>query len=407
MIWFVAWRNIWRNRTRSLIIMSAIVIGIFAGTFSAAVLKGMMEQRVQNVINLELSHIQIHNPEYLEIKEMHEYLNNVSEIALTLDTISEVKAHSERVIVNSMIASAESGAGVQLFGIDPAKEKQITTMHQQIVEGNYFDDARRKSIVLGRKLAEKLNVKIGSRPVLTFQSIDGVLVYESFKVVGIYETVNSTYDEMHAFVLKNDLLSITHIDDDAAHEIAILLHSNDMTKPVKRKLKAAFPSADIQSWTDLSPEMSVVTKGMEFSMYIFIGIILLALLFSIINTMLMVVLERTKEIGMLMSVGMSRLRVFFMILLESVYLSGFAGVIGIAIGYGTAMLTARSGIDLSALYGQGLRSFGYDPVMYPDITPEMALHITIMVLITGIVASIVPARRALKLKPAEAIRTDM
>ncbi|MDA3865951.1 MAG: ABC transporter permease [Salinivirgaceae bacterium] len=407
MIWFVAWRNIWRNRTRSLIIMSAIVIGIFAGTFSAAVLKGMMEQRVQNVINLELSHIQIHNPEYLEIKEMHEYLKNVPEIASKLDTLSGVAAYSERVIVNSMIASAESGAGVQLFGIDPTKEKQVTTLHEQIVEGDYFADARRKSIVLGRKLAEKLNVKIGSRPVLTFQSIDGVLVYESFKVVGIYETVNSTYDEMHAFVLKSDLLSITHIDDNAAHEIAILLKNNDLTKPVKKKLIAAFPSSDIQSWTDLSPEMSVVTKGMEFSMYIFIGIILLALLFSIINTMLMVVLERTKEIGMLMSVGMSRLRVFFMILLESVYLSGFAGVIGIAIGYGTSMLTARSGIDLSGLYGQGLRSFGYDPVMYPDITPEMALHITIMVLITGIIASIVPARRALKLKPAEAIRTDM
>ncbi len=407
MIWFIAWRNIWRNRTRSLIIMIAIIIGIFAGTFASALMRGMMEQRVQNVINTELSHIQFHHPDFLQLKEPDKYMKNLNQKISVIDTTSGVEAHSERIIINSMVSSAETGSGVQLRGIDPAKEMQVTNLHEQIISGNYFEDGKSKRILIGKKLAEKLKVKVKSKVILTFQALDDTLVYEGFKVAGIFETVNSTYDETHAFVRYDDLAKALEMPANACHEIAILMKQSKSVDPAKASFTSAFPHLDVQSWTELSPEMQVLTKSMELMTYIFIGIILLALLFSIINTMLMVVLERTKEIGMLMSVGMNKLRVFTMILLESVYLSGFAGIIGIVIGYGTAKLTSVSGIDLTSLYGEGLRNYGYDPVIFPDIDFAMVINITLMVLFTGVVASLVPARKALKLNPAEAIRTDM
>lgn len=407
MIWFIAWRNIWRNRIRSLIITTAIVIGIFAGTFAAALLKGMMEQRIQNVINTELSHIQLHEPEFLKLKESEKYMENITEKTSVIDTISGVKAHSERIIINSMVSSAETGAGVQLTGINPDKEPQVTNLHEQVIKGDYFKSDKKQRIIIGNKLAEKLKVKVNSKVVLTFQALDDTLAYEAFTVAGIFETVNSTYDETHAFVRKKELAEALEIPDNTAHEIAVLLEKNELTKPVKKVIAKSFPNTSVKSWTDLSPEMQVLTASMELTTYIFIGIILLALLFSIINTMLMVVLERTKEIGMLMSVGMNRIKVFTMILLESVYLSTFAGIIGIGIGYGIAKITSYTGIDLSNLYGEGLRNYGYDPVMYPDINIVMVINITLMVIITGIIASLIPARRALKLNPAEAVRTDM
>ncbi len=407
MIWYIAWRNIWRNRRRSLIIIIAIVIGIFAGTFAAALIKGMIEQRVQNVINTELSHIQLHEPDFLKLKEAERYLENINDKTKILDTIQGVSAHSERLIINCMVASAETGSGVQLIGVNPEKESKVTNLHEQIYEGTYFGENKDNGIIIGKKLAEKLKVKLKSKVVLTFQALDDTLVYEAFRVVGIFETVNSTYDETHAFVRKSRLAEALEMPANTAHEVAILLDRNNLTQPVKSKLEQQLSSISVKSWTDLSPEMQVLTKGMEFSMYVFIIIILLALLFSIVNTMLMVVLERTKEIGMLMSVGMSRLRVFIMILLESVYLSGFAGIIGVGIGYGIAKFASVQGIDLSNLYGQGLKTYGYNPMMYPDIDFNMVVNITIMVIITGVIASIVPARRALKLNPAEAVRTDM
>ncbi|PLX21151.1 MAG: ABC transporter permease [Salinivirgaceae bacterium] len=407
MIWYIAWRNIWRNRMRSIIIMVAIIIGIFAGTFAAAMMKGMMDQRIHNVIKTELSHIQIHEKDFLKLKETEKYLQNVNQISKVLDTISDVVAHSERVITSAMVMSADGNAGINLIGINPSKEKLVTNLYDQIIEGSYFDDGKSKRIVIGKKLAEKLNLKIGSRPVFTFQTITGNLTNDTYRVVGIFETVNSTYDETHAFVNINELTPILEMPENSTHEVAVLLNQNNKSDKVKEEIKSVFPDYSVLTWTDLSPEMKVVTKGMEFSMYIFIAIILIALLFSIINTMLMVVLERTKEIGMLMSVGMNRLKVFRMILLESVYLSGFAGIIGVGIGYGIAKIFSVSGIDLSNLYGDGLRNYGYDPVMYPDIDISMVINITIMVFITGILASIIPARRALKLNPAEAVRTDM
>lgn len=407
MIWYIAWRNIWRNRQRSLVMITAIVVGIFAGTFASAVLKGMMEQRIGNVIKTELSHIQIHEKEFLQFSETDKYLHNVDSIALVLDTLRNVSAHSERVVVNAMVMSADGNAGIKLTGVDPSKEMRVTNIHEQIVEGSYFEKGKTKQIVIGRKLAGKLNIKIGSRPVFTLQTVNGILTNDVYKVVGIYETVNSTYDETHAFVHNDELIRVLEMPDKSAHEVAVLLDNNNYTNQAKTSLVKAFPEYSVMSWTDLSPEMRVLTKGMEFSMYIFIAIILIALLFSIINTMLMVVLERTKEIGMLMSVGMNKMRVFKMILLESVYLSSFAGGIGVGVGYGIAKIVSVTGIDLSNLYGQGLKSYGYDPVMYPDIDVSMVINITIMVFITGILASIIPARRALKLNPAEAVRTDM
>ena len=386
--------------------MIAIIIGIFAGTFASALMRGMMEQRVENVINTELSHIQFHHPDFLKLKEPEKYMENLPEKVAVIDSAQGVEAHSERIIISSMVSSAETGSGVQLTGINPAKEKKVTNIHEQIIAGDYFEEGKAKRIVIGKKLAEKLKVKVKSKVVLTFQALDDTLVYEGFKVAGIFETVNSTYDETHAFVRYDELAKALEMPQNTCHEIAVLMENNEAVDSTKINFAKAFPGLDVQSWTDLSPEMQVLTKSMELMTYIFIGIILLALLFSIINTMLMVVLERTKEIGMLMSVGMNKFRVFTMILLESVYLSGFAGIIGIVIGYGTAKLTSVSGIDLTGLYGEGLRNYGYDPVIFPDIDFPMVINITLMVLLTGVVASLVPARKALKLNPAEAVRTD-
>jgi len=387
--------------------MIAIIIGIFAGTFASALMRGMMEQRVENVINTELSHIQFHHPDFLKLKEPEKYMENLPEKIAVIDSAQGVEAHSERIIISSMVSSAETGSGVQLSGINPTKEKKVTNLHEQIIAGDYFEAGKVKRIVIGKKLAEKLKVKVKSKVVLTFQALDDTLVYEGFKVAGIFETVNSTYDETHAFVRYDELAKALEMPQSTCHEIAVLMEDNKAVDSTKINFAKAFPSLDVQSWTDLSPEMRVLTKSMELMTYIFIGIILLALLFSIINTMLMVVLERTKEIGMLMSVGMNKLRVFTMILLESVYLSGFAGIIGVVIGYGTAKFTSVSGIDLTGLYGEGLRNYGYDPVIFPDIDFPMVINITLMVLLTGVVASLVPARKALKLNPAEAVRTDM
>jgi putative ABC transport system permease protein len=402
----IAWKNIWRNKVRSLVILTAIALGIFAGVFSMGFYKGMAEQRVKSAISTEASHIQIHQKGYITDPNIKSYIPHADEITSSIDTLGTVKHSSSRIIVNSMITSAETGSGVRLIGIDVSDEKQVTDLYTRLVDGKYLEGIKRNPILIGDKLAEKLNVKIRSKVVLTLQNMEGEMMYASFRVAGIYKTSNTMYDESTAFVRKEDIAKLINLEPTAAHEIAILLNSSESLDETMDRIEKEYSKFDVKNWKEIMPEVALVEQSMDIPMYIFMGVILFALLFGIINTMLMAVLERRKELGMLMAIGMVKVRVFRMIMLESVLLSLTGGVLGIIIGALITVIFSKIGINLSST-SQGYEALGYDPFVYPVFKMSMAVIVTIMVLITGFLASIYPAFKALKLKPADAIRIDM
>ncbi len=406
MIWSVSWRNVWRNKTRSMVIISAIALGVFAGVYTIAFMFGWVNQRINAVINTEISHIQVHHPEYIETNDVHDFIPDIKTIQSAAENKTQVKAVSSRVLSTCMISSAETGSGLQLVGIDPKKEQQVTNLHEKIIEGDYFEETKKNQIVIGKKLADKLKVKLRSKVVITLTEMDGTLTGGAFRVTGIYQTANSAYDEMKAFVRASDLKRLIKIDEHAGHELAVLLNENNQVEQVASELKSAFPDLQVMSWLEIMPDMKMMNESMNLMMYIFVVIILLALGFGIVNTMLMVILERIKEIGMLMAVGMNKLRVFSMIVLETVYLSLTGGVIGIALALVLIAITAHTGLDLS-LWAEGLNSLGFDAVIYPEIGFDSVIVVTILVILTGILAAIYPAKKAIKLNPADALRIEM
>ncbi len=405
MIWSISWRNIWRSRVRSIVILSAIALGLFAGVYSVAFMLGWVNQRVNNIIATESSHIQIHHPDYLKSNDLKDFIPNIREVRRETEAEPQVKAAAERVIVNAMVSSAETGSGVQLIGVDPEQEKQVTDLHEKIIKGKYLDQEHTNQIIIGQALAEKLKVKEKSKIVITLTELDGTLTGGSFRVSGIFKTANTTYDEMKAFVRAGDLRELIQLDDASGHEVAVLLNESDIEKQMTQKLEETFPDLDIKSWLQLMPEMQMMNENMGFMMYFFVGIILLALGFGIVNTMLMVILERVKELGMLMAIGMNRKRIFGMIMLETVLLSLTGGVIGIILALIITWITQQTGVDLS-MWAEGLNAYGFNSVIYPEIDLMSVIEITFLVIAIGVLAAIYPARKAIKLKPAEAIRTD-
>lgn len=406
MIWSVSWRNVWRSKTRSLVIITAITLGVFAGVYTVAFMFGWVNQRVASVINTEMSHIQIHQKEYLETNEVHDYIPNIDSMKLDIQSMPLVKAVSERVIANCMISSAETGSGIQLMGVFPEEEMLVTNIHQKIVDGEYFEGVKSNPIVIGEKLAEKLNVKVRSKVVVTITEMDGTLTGGAFRVAGIYRTSNSSYDEVKAFVQADDLRRLLKLDSKAGHELAIFVKDYGTEDQIALELNSRYPDLETLTWEQLVPDMQIMNDNMNFMLYIFVGIILLALGFGIVNTMLMVILERVKELGMLMAVGMNRARVFTMIVLETVFLSLTGGTVGIILALILTQITSKTGIDLS-IWGDGLNSLGFDSIIYPEIGFDSIVGVTVMVIITGILSAIYPARKAIRLNPAEAIRIDM
>lgn len=401
----IAWRNIWRNHLRSSVVLMAIAIGIFGGLASVGIMKGMIIDLVDNALKTETSHIQIHNPKFTENNEVHFTIPNEVESLEKIRNLEEVAGVCSRTKVFGMAATASKGSGVMINGIDPESEKSVSKVYTLLIDSNsaWFGSGKKNRIVISKRLAEKLKAKIKSKIIITFQDYEGNLTGASFKVEGIFKTQNSMFDEMNVFVQQKDLNRLLILPENQTHEIAIMLNDHQNTDAYAAKFKTRFPDLLTEAWYQVNPYLKMSSDMIGYMLFIFMSIILLALGFAIVNTMLMVVLERRKELGMIMSIGMNRRRVFSMIMWETVLLSLTGALIGIVLTSLFVMYFGQNGIDVSSV-SEGFESVGYTSIIFPELSVLDYIQVVVLVFITGIIASIFPSIRALKMKPAEAIK---
>lgn len=409
MTFLISWKNVWRNKLRSGIIILAIAIGLFGGIFSNAFFVGMAYQRVESAIKYETANLQIHNPKFLLDESINNGIPNADAIGKKIDDIPEIKGISLRLTETGMASTAEANAGVMINGIHPDAEQNVTRIQEKISSGNYLAKTDKIGIMIGEKLSDKLNAQIGDKIVLSLADGQGEVIYGAFKVKGIYDTHNHMFDGLHVFVNYSDLQNLLKTADGFYTEVAISLDNNDQTMAVKEDInktlsaEIANKELNVEDWSEIDPTLKLMVQSMDYFAWFFIGIILIALAFGIVNTMIMVVMERTREIGMLMAIGMNRGRIFRMILWETVFLSFVGAIIGMLISAGSLQLFMNTGLDLS-IVGEGMNAYGMDTVIYPKAEFSFYASVGIMVFITALIASIFPARYALKLQPANAIR---
>jgi len=430
MISALSWKNIWRNKVRSLVVIGAMTFGIFGGLFTSAIYKGMSDRRVKDALTKEVSHIQIHDPKYIENPEIGLTLPDPAAIVRYAEHLPGVKAATERLKIFSMINSSAASSGVTVLGINPDKEKIVSELYTAIYDsvtlaeklkltdrdvigtyltdstGSWFGSTARNPVVIGESLARKLKAKINSKVVLTFQGADGNLTGGSFRVCGIYRLDNNMFEEANVFVRKTDLALLAALSPDDAHEVVIFMNEPKLLDSVMQSLTAEYRDLDVMDWKTLLPDVGMLNDLMVVSMIVIMVIILGALGFGIVNTMLMVVLERVKELGMLMAIGMNKRRIFTMIILESVLLCLTGAAAGMAAGVVVIEVFNKQGIDLTAYAQKGMEAWGYSAVLYPSLSWNFYLVVAFLVIFTGIAASAYPAWKALKLNPADALRTE-
>jgi ABC-type lipoprotein release transport system permease subunit len=404
MIFSIAWRNIWRSPQRSLVVLCAICLGLFGGVFSMAFTNGMSLQRIRSAISTEVADIQIHSPEFLAKGEILDTIPAPRAVIARLSALPGVSHWSSRIKINAMAASATTGTGVVLYGIDPADERAVSSIADRVGQGGYLADGGRNDIVVGAKLAQKLRVRLGSKIVLTMQAADGAITGGAFKIAGIYKTDNSAFDETAVFSVAADLRVLTGLSKDAVQEIAVRTADSRAAPAAAARLQAMFGSLVVESWEKSSPELALLESIMTYMMFLFLVIILVALAFGIVNTMLMAILERTRELGMLMAIGMTKTRIFAMIMVETVLLCLTGGAAGMAASAAAIAYFGNKGIDLSSV-SRGLSALGYGSLVYPQMDVAFYVALSILIMATGIASSVYPALRALRLQPAKAIRT--
>lgn len=399
----MAWRNIWRNRMRSIVIVLSVAIGLFAGIAVLALYKGMLHGRVRTVIDAEVAHIQIHDTSFKKDYDPAYVIVKSDTILKALRSMPQVKAFSARSITQGMLVTTTGSAGVQINGVQPREEYEVSGLKKKIIEGEGFKPGKKNEIVIGERLADKMKLKTGSKLVLTFTDSAADIVSAAFRVAAIYRSNNAPLDERNVYVEKETLNQLLNIGNDF-HEIAVLLYRDEDMNLVQKKLQKQFPSYQVETWRQISPETDLMVNTVDVYSYIIMIIIMLALAFGIINTMLMAILERTREIGMMTALGMKRFRLFFLVLFETIFLT----ISGTPIGLGTAWLAInyfnKNGLDLSGMGKELMSSFGYSTMIFPEFPSDKIITVLLIVIITAIVSCLFPALKALRLQPVEALR---
>lgn len=402
----IAWRSIWRSKLRSSVVILAIASGLLGGLFSSSWMNGMAQQRVKNTFIYETGHMQMHHPEYAENQEVRKTVRKMEVKMHELIDIIGIKAVTDRILVTGMAATANKNTGVNIIGVDRDHERKVFQIYKRIdsASGNFFEDNRKNSVVISKALAEELKAGLKSKIVMTFQDYKGEITGAAFRVVGIYKTDNNPWDKLHVFVRNEDLRRILELPPGQTHEIVMLLDDFEQASVMQPEIQSMYPDTKVEDWAAISPYLRLMSGYMDTMMGLFMIIILGALGFGIVNTMLMVVLERTKELGMLMAIGMTKKRIFLMIMLETIFLALIGAVLGEILSLFVIKYFNQTGIDLSFV-SEGMESVGYAAVTYPMLEGYRYIQITVLVIITGILASVYPAWKALRLHPSEAIRS--
>jgi ABC-type lipoprotein release transport system permease subunit len=398
----LAWRNVWRHRLRSFTIMASVVIGIVAGAFQISFYKSIAEQRVRTAIERETSHLQIHHPEFKKDYDINYSIGNGRIIAREISAIPSIRSVSPRIVLSGMIATPSGSSGVKISGVDLKSEVGTTALDKKLTQGDISALDKDNGVIISEKLASKMKVKLRSKIVLSFQESSGNIVSGAFRIIGLYRTVNGPYDDVNVFVSFASVNSLLG-EKDLVNEIAILLSDNEKLDQVTSYISERYPTLKVEKWMDIAPEIGLTVGSIDEYNNIIIVIIMLAISFGVVNIMLMAVLERTREIGMLMAVGMNKIRLFFMILMETLFLVLTGCIPGLILSYLIISYFSVHGIDLSFAQA-AYSSFGYETVTYPKPELSSFISITLFVIVTAIASSLFPARRALKLKPAESIR---
>ena len=397
----LAWRNLWRNHRRTIIMISAITVGVWAMIFMTALMRGMVNDMLRSGIQALPGHVQIHHPGFRDDPSVN---NLISATGTALDKIfgdNGLEPWASRVKVPAVITSERESRGVTLFGIDPATEAQITFVADDIAEGRYLEDEADSGIVIGRKLADKLDTRLGKRVVLMSQDPDNEIADRGFRIVGIFDSDPDSLEETFVFAGRATIQKMLGIGDRVTEVVFLAADHQNIEPLYKRVSELAGPDVVVEPWYELDRYLSTMLNIMDGFVLVWIVVVFLALSFGLVNTLVMAVFERIREIGLMLALGMRPANILGQIVVESLLLL----VIGLALGNAFAWMTVvplKDGIDISAV-AQGMEMMGASSMLYPDLQIRDVIMANIVVLALGFLASLSPAWRASRYQPVEAI----
>jgi len=412
---FLSARNVVRELRRSLLTSSAMAIGLALLVISRTIADGAHEDWIDSGVRLGAGHVAVQAPGYLTSGALADRLGpaQLSEAERALaapDVAPRIEAAVERLSASGLAASAASSFPVQIDGVIPTRERQFSQLPEQVVDGRYLEDDDRLSAFIGVGLARRLELRPGSRFVLTSQNSESEIAGQLVRVAGTFRTgIPEVDDGLVQIPIETARTWLTA--PGSATTIAVLLQSSRDVDGVVRALRARLDSVSgvrVLSWREASPELEAAVKIDDAGDYIFHGILFVIVGLAVLNAVLMSVLNRKREFGVLRALGLRRVETGAVVFGEGVLLTLASGAAGMILGFAITWIFWRNGLDLSGLMGGEMTMSGtlVDPVIVPAFRLSAMTQSLGFILVIGILASLYPAQQAMRIDVAEAMKFE-
>lgn len=399
----LASRNLLRNRRRTAITVASIAIGLAAMTFLWAFIDGMNRQMVQNTTRYFAGDLQVHLRGYHDDPTPDRTLAPADTVLRAVGEHPAVQAAALRLSGKALASRGDKSRGIVLTGVALADEARVTVLFDALVDGGPLVE-NDPGVLVGEKLAEALRVRAGDELVLIGQAFDGALASARVPVRGVYR---SRIDELDGFNVITTLATARAFfaTPDGASAVAVRLRDPDDLDAVRGALAARLGERyEVLGWPRLLPMVVVSVRFHEVVSAVVLLVFFVVVSAAVANPVLMAVLERTREFGVLLALGMSRGRLVGLVLVES-FLLGIAGIVlGNALGLAVTGWFAASGIDLGA-FEAGLRTMpGLSDVIVPVVRLERSVMLSALVFAIACAMAVYPALKAAAIEPVEAMR---
>lgn len=410
----LAWRNLWRHRKRTVITLSSIAIGFGLAVFSIGIGDGSHNSMIRNAIKLGEGHMAVQPRGYLEAPANHKYLADGRSLQQQLETLGIAGSIEPRISLQVLASTANNSVGAALEGMSASNDPRVAMLKPKIIKGNWIKPDDHRGIVIGDGMARKLKVKVGGKVVLMAGTRGGDTQAQLGRVRGIFD---SHVDELDDFLVLSDIAFARYFLEGEGADVemqpvtrfAVFLDDPDNLNEAKRIIKNAVSDDKtvVLDWQELMPQLVQFIVIDDAGNYVFLVLILTMVVFGILNTVLMSVLERTREFGLLRALGLGRTHLLLLVFCESMLLSMLAVVIGWIVGGGTHWWFSKHGLDFSAIMGGDTAMMGtfIDPIIYTELSQGRVIQLTLIVFIATLASGIYPALKAARVTPVQALRT--
>jgi len=395
----LAYRNLGRHRRRSVLSALALGLGTALLMFIAAFFEGEMRGSMETTLRLNTGHLQISNADYDpdKLSVAWEYLlENPEQAAVQIEALEQVKSATPRLVASGIVSVRDESAGVQIMGIDPASA--ANDPYRTMVAGEFITADDRTGILIGLPLAESLNLKVGDSLNLLVNTADGDVDEQQFTIRGIFTTGTSAYDKGVVFLPLAKAQAFSGAENRASY-IFVMLNDREQADAVVAAIQG--PNLRIRTWTEMN-QLLVLVNDFSNAYLTVINLIVLGVTATVIvNTLLMSVFERTREIGILSAIGMKGRQIITLFLVEATLLGAAGITFGSLAGFAISAYFAKVGVFFGDLGISG--EMLLEDRIYPILTLESAINLIVTAFIITVLASLYPARMASRMEPVEAL----